>query len=903
MPAMNTLDTNEGITQEGGDMDIYVFMTSALKGETTIYPMVQTSIFLNEEEERGYWKSLITHKVENNVLAIPQGSYRHRFMEEMVLNKGRHFRAVSYTTRDLNELNYRSIAARVNLAYSTAERATFIQVVDKKHKYFSRDLVIKGFGGSALGLSLKYSKKLMKRTQEILRSSHMTAFFPRREDTIWTTTGGLKLLAELLEMDRCDLFQDNKLVVAEFIRPEDIVALLGDDAKLLYDGVNMVDMELAIRCLEEQMVVALPKYKGAIRRAIREMREAAEDGVPIVGRYIFRLLGAKGLLKGDCLAVVGLKERTGADVIFDRENLKDEIWTLGGETIICMDVHEAIHDAVKWDSQSTTNFKYGLSREQQADDILSIQTAMEEVIEGKEIPKWMILSPEVHTDMEGYLVPTNKEFAFQDFHRIQGYGIDPLGIQNYGSVWLGGTKRRMSTFFNKKTGFNKKPFIPMSHAVNMGVMTYRAVEDMACVDLSHLDQSKVNYMANVGALYPTDRWLATIDLHGGQDLDDTNNIHDRLVYCDDAVHLANLVTDGVIGAEVDVPTTPEDARGLVLVIRQPNGAGEYSIEEPAYPVVRPDTPVLNLAKMPRGITYLRTVANQVEILTDPDVVYGGDYTVATAQYVLDAQANNPGIGSVANMLMVWHDAMGSVLPVGIPALEDMVDTVQQTHDQVGIEQVRSVPAVIGQQLAERLAADPKRGTDRLLVTERLKYTEGEFMEIIRERMTIHRPTDVNQTYQKAVKAISELIKDRLLQMRAESNLYKRVVNMRFSPDQMSFAKAHVEDMRDQFDAISKHYETSPYDNPFKKVANRMNLQAALREVVEAKVTVLKSDPDQMKYRIVAMYKYIIQDQIWRGKRWALGTYDQVLFRSAGADEALFDLFGRVVRDFKLTELK
>ena len=891
MPATNDMvvHTKDGPVEKGGDnVNVFVFMKSHKVGEHTIDRLVQTSIFLDEEEERGYWLSE-GKRVVNGVLAIPQGAYRLRFMEEMALRRGLHFRAVTYATRDLKHFNYQQYVTSSTLTFSTAERCTFMSILKTNHKFFNKADVITEFGGRAMGVGLKYVKKLMKRTQEFLRSSHMTMFIKRAEDTVWTTTGALPLMAAATGLPINELFSDNKLVVAKFIRPE------GAPMEL-YDGINMIDMEVVIGCLREQLAVVRDHgVRRQIRQQIRDLYRDAET-LPIVGRYIFRLAGFKGLLKGDCFAVVGLKKRTGADVIYDQENLKDEIWTLNGETNIALENHEAIHDDPKWDTQSTTDFRYGLSAIQQANDIVSMRTRLEEVIDTREIPKWMLVEHGV-PNMAGYKMASTKKLAEADFHRVQRYGIDVLSAQNFGQVMLGGEVAKLEVFLNRETGFNKKPFIPLSYAISAGVMTYRAIEDMAGIDLSHLDQTKVNLMVNVGALFPTDRWLATIGLHGGEDLDDTNNLHYRRMYCSDADHLANLVRDGVIG-DIAVPTTPEEAIELVLVIRSPNGAGEYSIEEMVMKLDDPNLPLLDLAKMPRGSNHLAKMGQQTEIITDPNIVYGGNYTRDNAMYVVTSQADNPGIGPVANMLMVWHDAVGSTLPVGIPALEDMVDTVQQTHDQVAINQVREVPALIGQQLADVLEADPTKRVDLLLVTERLRYTQGEFMEVIRSRVARRRPTETNTLYRSAVQSIRDLIKSRLLQERAATPLYKAVMAMRLPQGDMEFAANHVEDMRHQFTAIAKRFQTGPYDSHFKKVFYRNAETEAVRAVVEEKVAMLKADP-RMKYRIVAMYKYCVQPQVRGHQTWKLGYWDQVIFRSAGAEVALFDLLGQVVRDNKL----
>jgi hypothetical protein len=341
---------------------------------------------------------------------------------------------------------------------------------------------------------------------------------------------------------------------------------------------------------------------------------------------------------------------------------------------------------------------------------------------------------------------------------------------------------------------------------------------------------------------------------------------------------------------------------MFLDIRSPNGAGEYSVEFMAESMKRdhPDTPVLDLAKMPRGQGHLLSLIGLGDdaIPTDPTVTYGGPFTRAEAQYVLDGQAMNPSIGQVANALMVWHEVMGSQLPPNLPAkLEDMVDAVQQGHDHISIAEVAAAPVIILQDLEAALLANPNLRTDKMLVTERLGRAFGDHMATIRSRMAVKRPTETNKLYTDAVRAIRALIKAKLFALRAETDLCKKVKAFEIPKPFMEWAKIHVEDMNQKFRAIQSKFTSSPYDSPFRKVALRMALSGNIRQVVEEKIALLDAEPNLGGVRVVAMYKFLVEDYRFG----TLGSYDQVVFRSAGADVALFDRLGEVIRNSGLFE--
>jgi hypothetical protein len=921
-----TTNNQEGDVVNNG---IYQFLTHTRRVDTEtkkvvdLHFLITTSIFKDEKEEECYRKSVASNYIEGakavrnergqieligGLLAIKPGAMRHRLMEERVLKQGMHFRAISFSSKSLNDIeDLKAKADKQTVFWATEENTHFLSIEPNLgQKFWDPSLVLDGdenFGFDLLGVIQEYDAKMMKRDQEILRSTDKNLYFANKSDVEWVK------FEDLFTYDRMvqDILYPNKrIVIAEFSTPQEKVNLFGENALMLYDGANVVDAELVVAALKDQLShhaegsSALRSIERQLRQLIKAINKNEYD---IVGRYTFRLLGEKGLVKGDALAVVGLKERTGADVVAHSENFKRKIRTTGW-TVISFENHDPLHVS-NWDVQSTINFRNALSTEQELADLKLFKKWAEDQISDPEPPKWVTRVQDFHSEDSDDDDLAVGKLGAQDYERYQAYGRDVREAQNFTALWLNIATQKMDRAYVKATGWYNKPFLPQSNAASVGLMTYAVLEDMALLDLSGVDKSVCTFMPNVGMLWPDDRHIATFDLAGTKDLDDTSTAHKRMVFCSNPKYMAKLIEDDVIKAAV--PTTEDEAVMRAVIVRSPNGAGEYSVEEVSEyffddiaedldnGAFDPDAPVLDLAKMPRGITHLvKALGDELSLGSDPvrEAFVGQPFTREQAHYILEAQAMNPGIGMVCNTLMLWTLVMGSVLPTTmIQTLGEMVDAVQQGHDHVAIGNVLVQPILIQEELADAIAANPKLKVDTSFVANRFAGVKSDAMDIIRGRCTPGRASRFSKEYHKVYLHIRDTVKKQVMDMRANTRLAVAVQGLRFSPKVMQEAQLLYTNLSRTLKDFNDHYVAHGFRPPTFAVTHmRMAKALAVKELVEKTVANLKEDPATTDRKIMALYKHVVSPtaQGWKG------LFDQCIFRSGGADVALFDLLAQAV---------
>lgn len=855
------------------------------------YYSITTTVFRDINERNAYVQSLESHRIVNGVFAISQGAYRFRLMEELCNKFSIDFRAVTMETKDLGVIDFRRRSQNCSLSWATDSKAFFVYIQPAGLGDFSADAAIKDGGFKMLGLTAEYTKKITKRFQEIFRSSEMNIFIDNEWEVLWTRMGAINLIGK-------EHFQDpHQLVFAEFPTPE------GMDDKL-FDGVSFVDADLVLRALEEQPIRGNRSDKK-IRNTIKDLKSAIRNVKDnpdeiFVGRYIFRVLGERGLIKGDGVAVVGLKANTGADVIFHTENLKKELRT-EGFTSITFEVHHPIHSTTL-DSQTLINLRSAIPQTVVRRSIAKLLEQGKSTVE-QETPDWLKLSPQTFSELNSS--DGMHEQLKVDYKRWLSYD-ERLTVemsQNFGFLWAGGMVKKMGRNANSKTGLNKKPWIPALNTVSLGVMTNSALKLMAGYDAGATEG--LVFVENVGVVFPDHRWVECYELHGGYDLDDTVNTMAVKFWVSDMAHLELLRADGVIDPSIEIPTSADEAVELALTWRMPNGAGEYSIQRTQtllpYKNLDDTIEVIDLAKLPRGQQALFDMCDQVgdDVPADPTIVYSSkenmiEFNKDHALYILEAQQMNQGIGAVANALMVWANAMGpSYPPIMASKLENLVDATQSGHDKVSISAVAEASKSILMQLANAMKADPNIRVDRLLVTERLSGQTGEYMDVLRGRMTNRRPTEMSDLYMAAIREIREHVAATLLQKRAETSIAVRVRGMRFHADTAMWASHAFNRANRELQMADRINQINPKDPTFLKMAKKAARAEMTREIIAKLVEEVKRVPEKELQRATALY----QVALLGNRNWTNGFYDRVIFQSAGNEEAVFDLLAKAFIKF------
>ncbi len=174
------------------------------------------------------------------------------------------------------------------------------------------------------------------------------------------------------------------------------------------------------------------------------------------------------------------------------------------------------------------------------------------------------------------------------------------------------------------------------------------------------------------AVVSDSQWLEMIPVHGTCDQDDDFDLFFRLI----------------------------GGRLQVIVLRTPSGPGEYSVLEPdelgrdfaprstVYTLLSETTyskredyfPELEIGALPpRGVAG----TGRLSKVADRQVtVWGVDFLMES----LHRSVENPGVGGLSNLLMLWASAHNGEAPADLPAeLSDMIDAVMQGGDQAQFE--------------------------------------------------------------------------------------------------------------------------------------------------------------------------------------------------------------------------
>jgi hypothetical protein len=906
--------------QKGGDVtkEIVMFLKQFFipdeEGELKAYYYSITGhLFKDAQEKMAYAESLATNEVRDGIYAVDQGSYRHRLLEEACRLHGVEFRTVTMESRDLSVVDYITRVEGTTCSWATNDKAFFMYIQPAGHEYHDKDVVITDpFGLESIGISLTYGKKLTKRMQEIHRSTEMSVFEPNSDKVLWTTMAALKKAG-------AHCYQEpGQIVFAEVPTPAELIKYYGEDAHKLLDGMNMVDADLMVRSLREQYkkgtdekTIRHNKHIGRLIGKVKDQIADATEDNPFIDRYIFRVVG-ENMLKGDALGVVGLKARTGADVVYHTDNSKEEIETIevndvDAYTVITFEHHYPVHSCTI-DQQTDTNLGDGI-------ELKTVNWAMASLAEqardrfAKGAPDWMKFKPQDYND--NYGVDTARaawEDNLIDALRWQSYhpAFESKMWQNHEYMYCRAITDKMLTGViddesHPGYGMNTKPWIPAPNAVAYGVVTNAALWYMAGFNAEAVDELVV--VEHVGVVFPDERWIACYNLYGGYDQDDTVNFMETYIYCDDPAYLELLRADGIIDANWDVPTTKEEAvnGNLALSWRVPNGMGEYAIQKGNFGYLNKDPRAIgtiNLAKLPRGQQHLLANSVVMGLRSDPDleewVNNPGPYNIEQAKYILEAQSANPNFGPYANALMVWANAIGIQYPRFLrDKLENMVDAVMAGHDKVQHAQVKEAVNQILIQLAREIRLDPTITTDRLLVVGRLGKNRKKYMNVLRGVMVDKRPATISGHYMELHQSITTMIKNTLLQERAKTWLANAIRPMKFSVDiqrwASGFARRYYKDMA-RLDAV---YRAKHNDPTFLKMWKITAKKAASKALIAKAVDELLRDESKVDLRVVAVYQYIL-----KGAEWAPnGFYDRVMAQSAGNEIGIFDIFAKTVLKF------
>lgn len=827
---------------EEKNMPIYHFINEFRTGETTVTMRTITTEFMGKEGI-AYHESAAAKRPIEGIFRIDSGNWLPTLLIERLANRGISFRLTIVSNRDLAEMgNVISKVNNCNMVWSNASYSFFLKI-------HGQDT----WGLEALGLTVDFARKTSKRMQEVARFTSMWNYSEDGSRFLFTRTEDLDIVNSMVH--------DADFVIAEFETPA------GMDEKL-FDGMNYCTRRFAL----------------AMCRNNRKMARKILDGKAV--RFNVRGLCKMGVIKGDMIIVPDSDQLGGADFVYHTENLKPELRTNGWVSFSASE-HAAVHTA-GIDVQSKINNPSVISYRKEVQDIKLYEDEMIRVITEGEFPASMLIPERAHNeDTGGIELGMLTELLHRDVIRWQAAGLDLRDSQNFMFMALNGGIRRMDNGI-KMVGSQrlyKKTYTPMSQAINAGIVTHSSMKLMGGFNME--DTGETEFVMGIGMVLDDQRFLSTFDLHGTWDLDDTSDFIRVKIWSGNPAKTAALIHDGVLPTTREIPTNESEAIEAVVVIRSPNGPGEYAIEfmsdeDVPWQGVSGEVPVINLVDLPRGQGRLLSKVTK-QGLPESQIVFGGEMTRAQAVYMVEAQITNPGIGMLANAMMCWVNVMGvSFPPVMTDVFGEMVDAVQQGFDKEQLAAVAAESDLVFAQLVEAMAANPNLKLDRELALTRA--IPAKYMEQIRkEQIVAGRITHTNALYQQTRNKLGEFVTNTTLVTRNNGHLAEVVRGVMVGKEVGEWASAFVSIFEANLKSFDQQFIIKPSDNAFKKMLLQHYKTAEYKRLVGQMVQAIRDTPDPDRY-VIGLYKWMLVPKANR----KYGSHDRIIFQG-GEDESVMDL--------------
>jgi hypothetical protein len=500
---------------------------------------------------------------------------------------------------------------------------------------------------------------------------------------------------------------------------------------------------------------------------------------------------------------------------------------------------------------------------------------------------------------------------------LKSWGIAPASFSNITYTRLGAIVRKMESsrivLGGQKTKFFKKMAIPAGNAFLGAITTYEACTLMGGVNFRHHDGTETFFDPRFGLIMPASRFLTTYELHGGWDLDDTVGLFLIKVYCTDQERLAELVESGVLDPAINVPGEKSEAVEVGLMIRRPNGPGEYSIER-----VDPDMPwmhynaerveVVDLAGAPDGIdaVYSRTNIVPFERMMEIPVAY----TRGVAHEAVQAQIINPGVGGFANLLIAWTKTfgVGNLPDTMIGKMEDIVDAVQQSADVLAFSAIAYEVRRLWEEFAQKVI-ETSTPVDSAVWMTRIPKSLG-FRPQVKIGLAIHEAglvepgdwTRIQNRYNKAIDFCRKLSMDTANITRNNLPLAQRIKAEEFGPAYKNAAAETVKNTAIAFkklDAEFRALDASAGDNVIMRRAFQTQRRLATEKLVD-KMTqnIMELESLDTNRFVLALYKYMTTPR----KGWPNGDIDRLFVQPCSeGGVCLMELFLKSLEDSKILE--
>ena len=794
------------------------------------------------------------YNYSQDIYAVQTGDFTYSLLENKLTKRGIKFRLGVVSNKDLSELinkhklfDLNDMISKCRFAWANASYTFFLEVQDSKEA--------SSFDLSDLGLEVYDFKKTSKRLQEVTRITQMHSSGPIG-----------KLDYRMLE------------------------DLPGEE--LAYDGPVFVSDSFAVRsCFSMADGPAKRKHIAMINRGK-------------IGPMIGRILMDQGEVKG--LVHVVPRQQLGADVVFHKSALKRELKTDDGRWHYTAFKHKNLHTAM-WDMQTMfNNHTWLMTKEQFTLDMQSVVSDFNKSIENGELPDWII-----HQETDGHKDDSAPQIEHvtsswkKSYIRWQQAGFDVTASSNLVYMAFGSLLNQMRSALKRNTWW-----VPISNAFTATVTTFDALEVMGNFELPQHKRDIVFFDERFGCIVPTKRFIETADLHDtwDQDGDQAKFIRIKLwssspVMSLDGYNHQELRETYVIPADLEVPSTLEEAIDMCVVIRSPNGPGGYSIERfdaetmPWLRVAEDRVQVIDLAKAPAAMSTLLAATECGQInnsTTYSKELFNRDH----ALNMILAQMNNPGVGRYANLIMVWAATFGPSYPDKLPAIgNDVIDCVQQTADIGAFAQLQGDYSEMAESIAQAII-DNGCGIDRYVLETRFPALSDETRQMLADVAVDGQFTQMYNAYNETLTKVQNIASKGSFDLRLNSDTRNKVYNA--IPTMKESTSTWCRGIWSKYErelsrVDGKYSELSKNTNRFVKMAAVAQRTEEISTIVGALLDEVKATSHPELYAL-AIYRWIIDPELTRSK---YGVSDRIIFQN-GTDgqETIMDLIVTAIKNLK-----
>lgn len=817
---------------------------------TKVYRRTITDV-LPDEVAPFYYASATSHKVEGNVLHISTGTWRLRLLEEVFVKKN-----IPFTVHIMEHKQVAEVPDARRRIAKLVENATFSFANATLQTYLT--IHVPGATLETMGLTAKHMRKVVKRLQEVTRLSEMNMH-----------------LAE----------EKQGIIKVRTFEPAE-----GADAKL-YDGMNFMNVKTALKAARS---IKEPRRRHHVMHAIKTGK---------LTRMTIRFTNDGFIMKGDCVIVPD--DQIDVDLVTFSENLKSEIYT-NGFAHLTMWEHHPRHTAV-WDYQSSINFGSALPERKELFDLNRVVEQSLAAMQNDEIPSWMLLGEDAHND-DGTV---NMEKLSDSLHlnqiAWQAAGLDIRSAQNLTFMGLNGVVKRMTAnelISSRITNMSarKKRWIPMTNAVLGAVITYESAVNMGGFTFPNQDPNQVFWDDRVGLVIPGKRFIETYPLHGGWDLDDSvKAIHVRVFAKNDYDHMRGYVIDD----RVILPDNEADAIDMLLLVRSPNGPGEYSLE-----VFNPEGMIDDDMIAPEAIVTfdINNMPSQKQLLANVMEFKGmptstlytkEDLTKAQMLEMILSQMMNPSVGAYCNAIMVYFYCVRAFPDVMLDVMETIVDAAQQGYDLASFEAITKETDSIWNQLVHKCETDPTIRIEAALATAKMP---ARIQHKVQDRIVKGRFSRMDVAYSKAIATLRNEIALTTLQWRYNSPLVRRLAEKPMDSKYVETCKKLYYKWTFALEAVDAKFKVSEFDHPFAKMVMQQNKQKAFHVIVNEMLEFFNNITDERdRYMLVVnLYKWIVLGQRQDDAKQKLGLRDRIFFQpNAKGEKCLMHILIEGIKYFNL----